>query len=469
MKALVWLTVCVGCLLGWASPVQAQFGGGINHSNWWRNGATLDLDFVNNRYYISGTSVSNLTSLASLTALTGVRFSRTSSATFVNASGVLQTAAANVARLAWETSGTGIPLGVLIEDTRTNLVRNSTILENLSNVTSNIVIAPDGTSTADLLYEYTTNTRHFTSMVGGIVSNSLNTSVTYSIFAKAQGRNFAYLWGGLPGTPFTRIGLVANLTTGEVFPRNFSAPVSVISRRAEKLANGWWRLSVSGIASATAVDTYLEFGVCSTSINCNGYLGNGASGVAFWGGQIEEGDTPTSYIPTNSSAVTRAAEVFSISTTLNGGWSTDGQGTIMATAQTNALKDNGLQALIGLSDGTSNNGVFMFLGGDPFYNPSRLRYEIWVGGVSLAGALCSSSNYTLGRPMKQSYAFQSGSARGSISGALCGASTPTLPTMTRLLIGAARFSGSNLLNGWVRRVTYFPTREPDHTLEDYTR
>jgi hypothetical protein len=178
---------------------------------------------------------------------------------------------------------------------------------------------------------------------------------------------------------------------------------------------------------------------------------------------------PTSVIPTYGSAVTRAADVFTVPTTAagaNGAWYTAGIGTIMVNGTTNYMKSFDASGLLSLTDGTSSNAVNMFFGGSA-YNPNNLQFERLVSGSNVGS--CATSNYTLGSPMKEIMAFQTNDINGAIAGTLCVDKASTFPTFTTLNIGQGRLGTGENLDGWVNRIWYMPTRQPDYSLPDYTR
>jgi hypothetical protein len=90
-----------------------------------------------------------------------ITFTRASTATYVGSDGLIKTAATNVPRFAHDPV-TGEGLGLLIEEARTNLLLYSEQSDNAAwgktNIltTANAVIAPDGTLTADKIYENST-------------------------------------------------------------------------------------------------------------------------------------------------------------------------------------------------------------------------------------------------------------------------------------------------------------------------
>ena len=84
---------------------------------------SLAMDFIGNDYLVSGT---HYASLASFIAATSASFSRASVGTYVESSGVLQTAAAGTPRIDYSPT-TLASNGLLIEEARTNGVRNNTM------------------------------------------------------------------------------------------------------------------------------------------------------------------------------------------------------------------------------------------------------------------------------------------------------------------------------------------------------
>ena len=112
-----------------ALPAHAQFAPLRNALPFHRNGASLDMDFVGGNYMVSVTSPVTYTSLTAFLADANVSgtFSRNSMGTYFDNSGTLQTAPANTPRIDYDPV-THAAKGLLIEEARTNSIRNNTMV-----------------------------------------------------------------------------------------------------------------------------------------------------------------------------------------------------------------------------------------------------------------------------------------------------------------------------------------------------
>ena len=228
---------------------------------------------------------------------------RATSATRVNASGVIETVAANVPRLDY-TNGT-CP-SVLVEPQRTNLqiqsedFTNAVYIKVGSTITTNATTAPDGTATADKLVESATTGLH-TALI--LAQQPTVSDYTVSVFVKASGRTKFEISEG-----FSVGGNIKFDLTAETFTT--TAPAK--NGKIEKFANGWYRCSATW-PNLTGVNTQILLSTLNNS-NASSYTGDGTSGVFLWGTQIELGSNSSSYIKTTSTTVTRNADVITDST-----------------------------------------------------------------------------------------------------------------------------------------------------------
>lgn len=237
----------------------------------------------------------------------GVDVARAGVATFVGSNGLIQSASANTQRIDYSTGVAGL----LIEESRANLFTRSEDFSNAvwtkirSTVTTNAIIAPDGTLTADKLVENTDNNSHLFLRDATLTAN---TTYTYSIYVKSSERNvfietrFAANWTAYVGARF-------DLTTGTV---------AAGTGKIESLGDGWYRCSITAtFGASTTTGGFATYIVSGTAIS---YTGNGTSGIFIWGAQLEAGAFPTSYIPTVASTVTRNADVATMTGTNFSDW-----------------------------------------------------------------------------------------------------------------------------------------------------
>lgn len=200
-------------------------------------------------------------------------FTRATTATVVDHEGVLRTCLAGEARF-----------------TGARRVRNliGTASENFDSadwtkldttVVANQAVAPDGTTTADLVYPTTTGTlRYFwRTLTSTSVVNS--TVLLQSFYAKAAGMSWIYL--GKPGTGSNQ-GAYFNLSTGEV-GTTFSG---ISGASIEDVGNGWYRCSLvqtdTGDTSAYPVFSLADADNTTTATT------SGTNGVFVWGAQLED-------------------------------------------------------------------------------------------------------------------------------------------------------------------------------------
>jgi hypothetical protein len=203
--------------------------------------------------------------------------------------------------------------GVLAEsEARTNLFGYSNFSSGWSNVDVSLILnsttSPSGSLDAAKLRENTATDDHaIVESISGLASGSY----TMSVFLKKDGRNVAAVWMFQSSTVK---GILVNLNDG-TFVSNLDNSNTVDLYSIESFDNDWYRVSISAnmapvqfginISDSTNPSSY-------TSSRLPIYTGDGTSGIYIWGAQVEAAPTPSSYIPTAGSTVTRAAETFTI-------------------------------------------------------------------------------------------------------------------------------------------------------------
>ncbi|PWU12503.1 MAG: hypothetical protein C5B49_16230 [Bdellovibrio sp.] len=166
-------------------------------------------------------------------------------------------------------------------------------------LTANAAVSPDGSTDATYLYEDNTTNYHYLG-TNGSLAYAANTSVTYSVFAKAGTRNFAWIQVQDVATYSDQIGIVVNLSTGALADSYTNGSGVLKGTSVTSVGNGWYRLSVSGIVSTTHSGVEADIEVLSNG-NRSQYAGGGSSnGLYIFGAQLESGTLATGYVPTGN-------------------------------------------------------------------------------------------------------------------------------------------------------------------------
>ncbi|MDD3020448.1 MAG: hypothetical protein PHX61_05640 [Alphaproteobacteria bacterium] len=260
---------------------------------------SLSMDFENSDYILSGTHYATLPSFLSAA---GGTFTRASVGTYFDSSGTLQTAAADIPRFDHDPV-TLVPKGILIEEQRTNLGTYSSQLQistNLSQATiqPDTATAPDGTSSADKMIATASASPHSFEKFPNYANNS---TYTQSFYAKAA--------------EYTKIR-VLSIGLGNSAGQDGTYDLATGTKTAgtgtiTAIGNGWYRITETISTGNPSTSPGIRIYILDSS-GATTFTGDGSSGVYLWGAQFEIGAFPTSYIPTTTVAVTRAADDLSL-------------------------------------------------------------------------------------------------------------------------------------------------------------
>ena len=170
-----------------------------------------------------------------------------------------------------------------------------------STTSATLVVAPDGTTTANKIVESSANNRH-------IEYNSITAlalTYTFSVYLKADTRTVAQVQFGNGGLYYAAL---VNLSTGAIIANTSSGSPSNTGSSIYPVGNGWHRVSVTCTTTATTAYPVIALSNSTTpTYDSNGnptYIGDGTSDILVWGAQLELGSVASNYTPTTTAAVT---------------------------------------------------------------------------------------------------------------------------------------------------------------------
>jgi hypothetical protein len=361
----------------------------------------------------------------------------------------LQSAASGVARFD-NNPTTGESLGLLIEESRTNLFTYSEQFDNAawtkqeSTITANTIVSPDGALDGEKLDETTANDVH---RLEHNLTTVNGTVYTLSVFAKAAERQWLFLFEDSATNACT-----FNLSTGTVGTTQGSVTASISS-----VGNGWYRCSLTYTQSGTTgrMRIAVANGTSTTS-----YTGVANNGIFIWGAQTEAGAFASSYIPTVASQVTRAADAASMTGTNFSTWYNAGEGTVYVESLLNGNSSSLNHRLLWISDNTTTNYI-------AFDETATTNYRFVSNTNGVSQVSINVTVTDTGLTNKLIGAYKVNDFAATANAVTVGTDTSgTLPVVNRVEFGSG--ASASYINGTIKKIAYYPLRVTNAQLQALT-
>jgi hypothetical protein len=396
-----------------------------------------------------------------------ITFSRGSTATYFDQLGVLQTAQNTIPRFDYNPS-TLAAQGLLIEEQRTNSIRNNTMQGAVAgtpgtNPTNWTVTAAQNGITKTIVGVGTENGISYVDIqytTGGGNTSASGTLVIIGDSTTQVSAAFGQTW---TGSCYLKLqaGSTANLT-------------SIVTNVGERTAAGSLlastTLSISPTSAALAtqrnVVTRTLTDAATERVSSSIFSASYASGVAIdftlriGLPQLEQGAFATSVIPTTTTALTRNADVATMTGTNFSSWFNAAAGSLLVQFSIPAQASTTSLATIG--DGTANERMIV----NAATNRVGTGWRVVDGGVDQCDINITSS-FSAGQSVKTIGAYAVNDFAVCQNGGTVGTDVSgTLPTVNALYIGTNGVS--TYTNSYIQRISYYPVRLSNAQLQALT-
>jgi len=394
-----------------------------------------------------------------------ITFTRASTATYFNSAGTLTTAAVDEPRFDFNPS-TLAAQGLLIEESRTNSIRNNTMQGAVAGtpgtLPTNWTVSNIGTLTREVVG---TGTANGITYIDIRLSGTTSTTSAQIFCDPATGGPAASSGQTWSGSNFLAIvgGSLTNITTIRAIQlqgrdgagaatENFNS-----GDQKSLLTSTMQRFSFTS-ALANASTTTLQLGVSPTF----------SSGVAIditlriGLPQLELGAFATSVIPTTTTALTRSADVASVNTLSP--WYNASAGTLFA--EYSRFGAVSFQTIVALGNAAQTETALLLFGGSAPANNQRFDVNTSTGSQATIVVLTAPPLNTIA---KTAGAYALNDFAATANGAVPGVDTSgTVPVVTTLGLGTSTALAGPYLNGYLRRITYYPRRLANADLQTIT-
>jgi hypothetical protein len=414
---------------------------------------SLDLRFADNKSLTDAITGSNL-----------VTFTRASSGTYTDSAGVLQTAATDVPRFDHDPT-TGESLGLLVEEQRTNSITNNTMVGAVAGTpgtnptgwfltASANGISPeivgtgveDGITYVDIRYSGTSTGASSLSILASLVTAitaATGQSWTGSAYVKLQSGSLSNLTNTLQsvngrsavGAGLESTNAIYTPTSDGLGVQRRTVSITLANASTERISHTIFN---AAYASGVAIDITLRIGLP----------------------QLEQGAFATSPILTSTAAATRSADVASITGSAFSGWYRQDEGTVFGEGVSNGVNGVGFFTL---EDGSAAEYSRMGVGF------SLLNFIVSKASGSQADVYSTGTSFVFGAPFRGVAAYALNNVGLSLNGANAQVDTTAdMPSAANVLkIGFGKYA--TYTNGTIKRLTYWPQRLANSTLQQITQ
>jgi hypothetical protein len=181
--------------------------------------------------------------------------------------------------------------------------------------------------------------------------------------------------------------------------------------------------------------------------------------------QLEAGAFPTSYIPTTTATVTRSADVASISGSNFSSWYRQDEGTMLAGRVFHQMPLAEFKLLYDLSDGTIGNERHAGL-----WSATNQGYAGTVtAGLGVNTSLTGMPAILAGQTAAIAQAWNSAISVAATKGIVSIAASTAGPQSINQMVLRSRIGGTLGFSGTIGRLTFWPQRLPNSTLQTLTQ
>ena len=342
---------------------------------------------------------------------------------------------------------TGESLGLLVEEQRTNLVRNNTMV--------GAVAGSPGTAPTNG-WVIVNSATYTSSIIGTGVENGINyIDIQYVVAAGAAAAVLFYA-----DTP---AATASTSYAGSYYLKLVSGSIPQIRFVWQDNSSTYNRSFFDITNTLTRYSDVLTTAAAGNLARCAIGINASASGTTFvlriGMPQIEQGAFATSVIPTSGTAVTRSADVASISGSNFSSWYRQDEGTVFAGVDSSNITSG---RILQIGDGTSYTRQDLLFASGP------INYFIVDGGSGQTN-MTTLNSVTTGQLANIAAGYETNNMAVVLnSGLVVTDAIATVPIVDQMGIGR-RLDVPAYLNGHIRRLTYWPQRLPNSTLQTITQ